>query len=124
MTDASISMVYPQPTSNTKRCEKLWFDDGSIVLQAGQTQFRIHKSLLARSSTVFNDMFLLPVPPEGAASDSEGIVEGCPVVHMQDSDADLTHLLEWIYEHPAKSTKNRRVPPTGDEIPATEGRGF
>ncbi|PPQ81690.1 hypothetical protein CVT24_003122 [Panaeolus cyanescens] len=105
------------PDSTIERCKKFWFDDGSIVLQAGQTQFRVHRSLLARSSTVFSDMFSLPVPPVNLASaNSEGLVEGCPVVHMQDSDADLTYLLEWIYEHPIASTDKAKSEPNDDSL--------
>ncbi|KAF9034379.1 hypothetical protein BJ165DRAFT_1513510 [Panaeolus papilionaceus] len=72
----------------------VWMDDGNIVLQAGQTQFRVHKSMISRSSSVFKDMFSFPQP-----ADSSSEVEGCPVVHLHDSDDDVACLLSAIYDH-------------------------
>ncbi|PPQ79629.1 hypothetical protein CVT24_010039 [Panaeolus cyanescens] len=89
-----------EDNDSIKRHKNLWFDDGSIVLQAGRTQFRVHKSLLTRTSTVFSDMFLLPQP---GLADGEELVEGCHVVHLQDSEADVGYLLESIYDHPDAS---------------------
>jgi hypothetical protein len=30
------------PAPLPERCEKLWFDDGSIIIQAGNTQFKAY----------------------------------------------------------------------------------
>ncbi|KAJ7862003.1 hypothetical protein B0H14DRAFT_2349692 [Mycena olivaceomarginata] len=35
----------------------IWYSDGSVVLQAESTQFRVHASILFASLTVFKDMF-------------------------------------------------------------------
>lgn len=66
-----------------------WFHDGNIVLQADQTQFKVHKGILAANSTVFADMFSIPQPPSGVQ-----LAEGCNVVHLSDSAVDVTYVLE------------------------------
>ncbi|KAF7297800.1 hypothetical protein MKEN_01403700 [Mycena kentingensis (nom. inval.)] len=74
------------------RSPNYWFDDGSIILQAETTQFRVAKSLLAIHSTVFRDMFSVPLPAD------EPLIEGCPVVALPgDKAADWTHLLDAMY---------------------------
>ncbi|KAF7370417.1 BTB domain-containing protein [Mycena sanguinolenta] len=52
---------------------EIWFRDGSVVLQAQNTQFRVHFGVLARHSSVFSDMWELPQPSD------ESTVDGCPV---------------------------------------------
>ncbi|KAF7323582.1 BTB domain-containing protein [Mycena kentingensis (nom. inval.)] len=79
-------------TSEITRSPDHWLEDGSIVLQVESTQFRVAKSTLAKHSTVFSDMFSLPLPPE------EPHVEGCPVVVLSgDSAGDWTHLLNAMH---------------------------
>ena len=39
------------------RRSDLWKEDGNVVLQAGNTQFRVHRSMLADHSPVFKDIF-------------------------------------------------------------------
>lgn len=72
----------------------IWYDDGSIILQAECTQFRVHKSILAECSTVFSDMFSLPQPP---ARDEE-MIEGCPIVHLSDSAEEVRFILQAIFQ--------------------------
>jgi hypothetical protein len=43
---------------------KIWYDDGSVVLQAESTQCRVHWSVLVQHSTVFADMRQIPQPPD------------------------------------------------------------
>jgi hypothetical protein len=70
------------------------FEDGNIILQAGNTKFRVHRGVLSAHSPVFRDTFALGQPAEGgAASDSEH----CPVVVLQDSAEDLKYLLGTLY---------------------------
>jgi hypothetical protein len=52
-------------------------EDGSIV-QAENTQFKAHRSLLSRASPIFSDMFSISQPSEG-----NEVVDGCPLVHLQ-----------------------------------------
>ena len=81
---------------------ELWFSDGSVVLQAESTLFRVHKSQLARRSIVFSDMFTLPQPVVSTshATFSDESHEGCPVVRLHDTAADVANLLLALYDGP------------------------
>ncbi|KZP19777.1 hypothetical protein FIBSPDRAFT_862475 [Athelia psychrophila] len=70
----------------------IWYDDGNVILQAESTQWKVHKSILAQSSSVFRDMFLIPQPP----SDDTELVEGCPVVRLLDSAEEVEYVLQAI----------------------------
>ncbi|KAJ7221392.1 hypothetical protein GGX14DRAFT_388571 [Mycena pura] len=55
------------------RVQELWFSDGTIVLQAGNSQFRVYQGILAARSPVFKDMLSVPQPePEDTT-----LIEGC-----------------------------------------------
>jgi len=69
----------------------LWFPDGTIIVQAGTTRHRVYGGLLQQVSHVFRDMLQLPQP-----SDLER-VEGCPVVHLQDSPDNVAAFLFAIF---------------------------
>ncbi|KAJ7125105.1 hypothetical protein C8R44DRAFT_980335 [Mycena epipterygia] len=69
----------------------IWHSDGSVVLQAEDTQFRVHWSVLALHSSFFRDMQGLPQPPEQPS------VDGCPVVELQDTVADVEYLFKALY---------------------------
>ena len=73
--------------------------------------FRVHKSILARESTVFNDMFEFPVKgvrqneDEKANEDGEESkeedeeYEGLPIVPIiGDNELDLIELLKMVYK--------------------------
>lgn len=81
-------MQFPQSVLR-KRDEEFWYSDGSIILVAGDVEFRIYKGLLADHSPVFRDMFSLPQPPVIASL----TIDTCPVVHLSDSPYDLRHVL-------------------------------
>ncbi|KAF6741453.1 hypothetical protein DFP72DRAFT_944073 [Ephemerocybe angulata] len=70
----------------------IWFDDGSLVIQAENTQFKVHKGVLTRHSSVFADVFAMP-HPEG-----EPTIEGCPVLQLQDSAEDINNFLLALYD--------------------------
>jgi hypothetical protein len=70
---------------------QIWNSDGSVVLQAANTQFRVHWSVLARNSSVFRDMQGVPQP-----ADQPG-VEGCPIVELSDDTDDVGYLLMALY---------------------------
>ncbi|KAJ7490868.1 hypothetical protein FB451DRAFT_1349350 [Mycena latifolia] len=74
------------------RVQELWFEDGNLIIQAGSSLFRVYRGVLAARSSVFQDMLSFPQPP-----DSE-LVEGCPLVHMHDSAADVTVFLKAIFD--------------------------
>ncbi|KAL6298850.1 hypothetical protein BKA93DRAFT_33789 [Sparassis latifolia] len=69
-----------------------WFVDGSIILIAQGTAFRVHQTVLSRHSEIFRDLFSVPQP-----ADQERSI-GCPVVHLSDSRNDLRYLLRVLYD--------------------------
>ncbi|KAA1468961.1 hypothetical protein DENSPDRAFT_834469 [Dentipellis sp. KUC8613] len=78
-----------------KRHPDFWFDDGSIILLARSTDaFRVHRTVLARSSEIFRDMLLVGDPGAG----TEEMIEGCPVVRLPDDVTDICRLLKAIYD--------------------------
>ncbi len=85
----------PQPYTD------LWFSDGSIVLKTEALLFRVHKSILARESTVFNDMFAFPTDgshSDGSTSNADEY-EGLAVVPLiGDDETAVICLLKMIYE--------------------------
>ncbi|KAJ7759194.1 hypothetical protein B0H16DRAFT_1689134 [Mycena metata] len=82
----------------------IWYSDGGVVLQAQNTQFRVHWSLLAQSSSFFRDMQTLPQPPDQPSA------EGCPIVELQDSAEDVKQLLTTLYTPTLPLSKTRDVP--------------
>ena len=71
---------------------KLWYDDGNVVLIAGNQAFRLHRGLLSQHSPIFRDMFRVPQPT------SDLVVDGCPVVRLQDDPLHLEFLLSAMYD--------------------------
>jgi hypothetical protein len=73
-----------------------WFEDGNIILQAENTLFRVHQSILSRQSQIFKDTFAMPQ----AASDEDESerVEGCPVIPLSDTAEDLGHIISLLYD--------------------------
>lgn len=74
-----------------------------IVLRAENTLFRVHKSLLARHSGFFHDLFTLPQPEADAKSVSactSGDIEDCPVLRLHDAPEDVANLLTALVDGP------------------------
>ncbi|KAH6911768.1 hypothetical protein BKA70DRAFT_1560042 [Coprinopsis sp. MPI-PUGE-AT-0042] len=71
----------------------VWLPDGNIVLQTEDKRFRVHKSMLAKHSTVFDDMFKVPQPSESRTRGKT--VEGCSLVRVQ---GDASHHWEWLLQ--------------------------
>ncbi|KAH9160608.1 hypothetical protein EDB89DRAFT_2235687 [Lactarius sanguifluus] len=69
-------------------------DANVIVRSSDQVNFRVHKSLLAMSSPLFDDLFSLPQPPDGE------IVDGLPVVQLSEDAYLLNSLVSLIYPVP------------------------
>lgn len=85
-----------KPKSHSKpiqRAPGLWFDDGNNVIQAGNYQFRVHRSILSARSQVLQKVLAAPVPSEGTRT-----VEGCPVTDLLDNGEDVNNLLLAIYD--------------------------
>ncbi|KAF5336316.1 hypothetical protein D9611_006479 [Ephemerocybe angulata] len=75
------------------RSPQFWFEDGSVVLQAESTQFRVHFGVLGNYIPFFEGMADSSFPqPEG-----EPTVEGAPVMTLHDSAEDVKHMLTALY---------------------------
>jgi hypothetical protein len=83
--------IWDASTANVTRHPDFWFDDGSIVLQAETSLFRVHRTILSAHSTVFADMFGIPQLP------GQDAIEGC-IVRLPDSVCDFTWLLKALYD--------------------------
>jgi hypothetical protein len=81
-------------TAGLHKVHDLWFEDGTLVLKAGKSLFKIYRGLLSRRSVVFSDMFSFPPPPEG-----NEMLEGCPVVETYDSAQDMKYFLKAVFDH-------------------------
>lgn len=75
----------------------LWFSDGSVVLRAESTLFRVHISQLARRSLFFRDLFSLPQPAKDTIG-LDGTFDDCPLLVLHDSAEDLSNLLKALYD--------------------------
>jgi len=74
-------------TVQLTRHPDLWYNDGSIVLNAETTLFRVHRTILSAYSTVFSDMFSNPQPP------NQDAIDGCAVICLHDTANDMEFLL-------------------------------
>ncbi|THU84503.1 hypothetical protein K435DRAFT_783745 [Dendrothele bispora CBS 962.96] len=70
----------------------VWFDDGTLIIDAEGVYFRVYKGILSANSPVFNDMFDIPQPIEGTDT-----YEGCPVVKLYDSATEMMHFLKALH---------------------------
>ncbi|KAI0087553.1 hypothetical protein BDY19DRAFT_994869 [Irpex rosettiformis] len=74
--------------------QELWFTDGSIVLLAEKTLFRVYAGILSRASPIFRDMFAI-----GQVHNAEETYEGCPLVVMAGDNAnDMRAFLEALHD--------------------------
>ena len=74
---------------------RLAFDDGSVILVAERTAFRVHACLLARHSPVLKKLFAIPRTSEAEHHN------GCPVFQLSDTAEDLDYFLQLIYNGPS-----------------------
>ncbi|KAH6907602.1 hypothetical protein BKA70DRAFT_1189582 [Coprinopsis sp. MPI-PUGE-AT-0042] len=81
--------------SGVKRSTEIWFEDGNLILQAENVQFKTHRGLLARHSSVLRDMLSVPQPE---VQDEDGLVEGCPVVILNDQAKHWATVLAVLYD--------------------------
>ncbi|KAF7302874.1 BTB domain-containing protein [Mycena kentingensis (nom. inval.)] len=74
-----------------ERVQELWFNDGNIVLQAENMQYKLFHGILALRSEIFRDMLVVGQQAAGE------MVDGCPLVHLPDEARELTPFLKAIY---------------------------
>jgi len=77
-----------------RRCEDLWFDDGSVILRAENLLFKVYGGILSTQSTIFKDLFTLPQPSDGG----DEIYDGCPVVRLHDQANTMHHFLKILHD--------------------------
>ncbi|KAH8797121.1 hypothetical protein DL96DRAFT_1788627 [Flagelloscypha sp. PMI_526] len=70
-----------------EQVSSLWFEDGNIVIKAGNRLFKVHRSILAAQSHVFSDMFSFPSFQEQEKFDD------CPLVQMPDDPESVEFFL-------------------------------
>lgn len=66
----------------------IWYPDGTLIVQAHQTIFRVYSGLLSSQSSVFQDMLQFPQPEEA------DLYEGCPLVKIYDDPVDVYYFLQ------------------------------
>ncbi|RPD55047.1 hypothetical protein L227DRAFT_510624 [Lentinus tigrinus ALCF2SS1-6] len=98
--NASSSPHPLQRDPTPSRDADIWLEDGNLVLIAGDTAFRVHKSQLSRHSDVFNGLLGMPqhlvddvIPPSLA-----DMCDGCTVIHLSDTAYDIKRLLHALYD--------------------------
>jgi hypothetical protein len=83
-----------------KRDPDLYFPDGSVVLSAtakdptesqNLVYFRVHKSVLAKHSLVFEDMLTIPTPAD------QELYDGVPLVHLHDDAGEVKEFIGMLY---------------------------
>ena len=77
---------------NPKKDDELWYEDGTVVIIAGDVAFRLYKGVLARASPIFQDMFAIGQPGDAETMDC------CPVVRLPDSPVDLRYFFSVLYK--------------------------
>ncbi|KAF8120024.1 hypothetical protein EV363DRAFT_1238886 [Boletus edulis] len=75
-------------------CLDPWLEDGNIVITVQEKHFRVHRSVLCFYSDVFRDMFAVSHP----CDNEEEMMDGCPVVRLQDAVADVEIMLKALYD--------------------------
>ncbi|KAG8913593.1 hypothetical protein FRC00_002054 [Tulasnella sp. 408] len=83
-----------------------WYEDGNIIFLAGNTGFRLFKSMLIKRSQVMKDMLgpSQSTTARGDASPEQSLFEGIPVVKIDDQPRYFGLLLDAIL--PSDITKN------------------
>ncbi|KAH9856162.1 hypothetical protein C2E23DRAFT_505188 [Lenzites betulinus] len=89
---------------------RFWFEDGNVILDAGNVQFRVYQGLLAAQSPVLARLFssttkiaVLSNSDEGSSTEDEE----CLIVHLSDTPEDLCAILGLYMPHalmPAEPT--------------------
>ncbi|KAJ7668655.1 hypothetical protein DFH06DRAFT_1182185 [Mycena polygramma] len=80
-----------QVAENPPHRSEIWYQDGSVVLQTQNTQFRVYWGTLTQESSFFRDAKSLPQPPD------QPTVDGCPVIELYDDLTDIESLLKALF---------------------------
>ncbi|KAH9835442.1 uncharacterized protein C8Q71DRAFT_709962 [Rhodofomes roseus] len=80
---------------------EIWYQDGTIILIAQGTGFRVYRGMLAERAEIFRDILSIPQPPDTQ------LAFGCPVVHLSDTAIALREFLNALF-------REERYSPTSD----------
>ncbi|GJE90726.1 hypothetical protein PsYK624_068700 [Phanerochaete sordida] len=87
---------YETATAETlEECRELWFDDGNVVLQAGNMIFCVHRGLLAQRSSYMKELFetISLTPPQYQVK-----YKSLPLICINSSAEDARILLSAVYD--------------------------
>lgn len=70
-----------------KKDDEFWFEDGTVILVAGDVEFRVFMGLLANRSAIFKDLFAQTHPMRAVSLCGQQRIS-CPVVTLTDSAHD------------------------------------
>ncbi|KAI0686099.1 hypothetical protein C8T65DRAFT_154058 [Cerioporus squamosus] len=96
------------------RDDELWFDDGTIIIVAQHTEFRVYRSYLAERFAVFEDMLAFPQPT--IPDESEDLP--CPTVHVTDSARDWRNILRVMFHPEEQGIFVKRSDPSFEVVAA------
>jgi hypothetical protein len=89
-----IAVMAADLPPNTVRSADVWYDDGTLIICAENTLFRVHRGILAAQSDIFKDMLSIPQPPSVNAE----TFEGCAMVRVHDNAEDMKRLLRVVLD--------------------------
>jgi hypothetical protein len=79
---------------NPVRSADVWYDDGTLIICAENTLFRVYRGILAAQSDIFKDMLSIPQP----SSVNAETFEGCAIVRVHDKADDMERLLRVVVD--------------------------
>lgn len=101
---SSNSQLQPHDGLVRPTYKPYWHDDGDLVIVVDNHIFKLPRTWLS-SSEIFQDMFLLALPPDPsttgmgstpASVNEQEMFEGCPVVHLSDKAQDWMAVLQYL----------------------------
>lgn len=92
------------------RHPKLYMPDGDCVLRVETTLFKVHRFLLSRDSSAFENMFSIPTGDSDRQATQEGFSDDIPIVLEGESASDFEALLTVLYALPAELHELRSDP--------------
>ncbi|KIL56233.1 hypothetical protein M378DRAFT_532041 [Amanita muscaria Koide BX008] len=80
--------------------DDIYIDDGNVILHVIEDnetmRYRVHKSILARSSEFFDDLFKVPQPQDESLAGET--IDGCPTINLNgDLISDWNIILKALY---------------------------
>ncbi len=90
--DDSSTPSHSKSAIQLEKDEEFWFEDGTVILHAGDVEFRVYGGLLAGHSAVFKELFAQSHPTRTVSIAGRHDFP-CPVVKLSDSPYDIRHFL-------------------------------